>query len=95
MISPWSGKNILDPINMKIKFKFKTKQCKTMQIKQCKTMQNNAKYWRKIMEAWFKSLSKKELRTWIKNMNDPLNMFLNSEQDNKNIEIAKRILKAK
>ena len=47
------------------------------------------------MKAWFKSLSKKELRTWIKNMNDSLNMFLNSKQDNKNIEIAKRILKAK
>ena len=47
------------------------------------------------MKAWFKSLSKKELRTWIKNMSDPLNMFLNSEKDNKNIKIAKRILKAK
>ena len=43
MISLWLGKNILDPINMKIKFKIK--QCKTMQnnAKQCKTMQNNAK----------------------------------------------------
>ena len=47
------------------------------------------------MEAWLKSLSKKELKTWIKNMSDPLNMFLNSKQDNKNIKIAKRILKAK
>jgi len=47
------------------------------------------------MEDWFKSLSKKELRTWIKNMNDPLNMFLNSKQDNKNIKIAKKILKTK
>jgi hypothetical protein len=47
------------------------------------------------MEAWLKSLSKKELRTWIKNMSNPFNMFLNSDQDNKNIEIAKRILKAK
>ena len=47
------------------------------------------------MKAWFKSLSKKELRTWVKNMSDPLNMFLNSDQDNKNIKIAKRILKAK
>jgi|TARA_A100000172_G_scaffold70277_1_gene50588 hypothetical protein len=47
------------------------------------------------MEAWFKSLSKKQLRTWVKNMSDPLNMFLNSKQDNKNIEIAKKILKTK
>lgn len=47
------------------------------------------------METWLKSLSKKELRTWIKNMSDPFNMFLNSDQDNKNIEIAKRILKTK
>jgi hypothetical protein len=47
------------------------------------------------MEAWFKSLSKKELRTWIKNMSNPLNMFLNSEKDNKNIAIAKTILKRK
>jgi hypothetical protein len=58
-------------------------------------MQNNAKYWGKIMETWFKSLSKKQLRTWIKNMSNPLNMFLNSEEDNKSIEIAKRILKGK
>ena len=47
------------------------------------------------MENWFKSLSKKELRAWIKNMSSPFNMFLNSEEDNKSIEIAKRILKAK
>ena len=47
------------------------------------------------METWFKSLSKKQLRTWIKNMSNPLNMFLNSEEDNKSIEIAKRILKGK
>ena len=45
------------------------------------------------MEDWFKSLSKKELRTWIKNMSNPLNMFLNSEKDNKNIKLAKKILK--
>ena len=47
------------------------------------------------METWFKSLSKKQLRTWIKNMSNQLNMFLNSEEDNKSIEIAKRILKGK
>ena len=45
------------------------------------------------MEAWFKSLSKKELRTLIKNISNPLNMFLNSEEDNKNIKLAKKILK--
>ena len=48
-----------------------------------------------MMENWFKSLSKKDLKIWIKNMSNPLNMFLNSEKDNKNIEIAKKILKAK
>mgnify|MGYP003149565459 CR=1 FL=1 len=47
------------------------------------------------MEAWFKSLSKKELRTWIKMMTSPVNMFLNSDEDNKNIEMARNILKEK
>ena len=48
-----------------------------------------------MMENWFKSLSKKELRTWIKMMTSPVNMFLNSEEDNKNIETARNILKEK
>jgi len=47
------------------------------------------------MEKWFKSLSKKGLRTWIKMMTSPINMFLNSEEDNKNIETARNILKEK
>jgi len=47
------------------------------------------------MKSWFKSLSKKELRTWIRMMTSPINMFLNSAEDNKNIEMAKSILKEK
>ena len=45
------------------------------------------------METWFKTLSERELKTWIKNMNSPFNQFMNSENDNKNILLAKEELK--
>ena len=47
------------------------------------------------MENWFKSLSKKELRAWIKMMSNPINMFLNNDENLKNIEMAKIVLKQK
>ena len=45
------------------------------------------------METWFKTLSERELKTWIKNMNSPFNQFMNSENDNKNILLAKEELR--
>ena len=47
----------------------------------------------KTMQTWFKTLSERELKTWIKNMNSPFNQFMNSENDNKNILLAKEELK--
>tara|TARA_Y200000002_G_scaffold329379_1_gene293448 strand:- start:86 stop:232 length:147 start_codon:yes stop_codon:yes gene_type:complete len=47
------------------------------------------------MEEWLKSLSKTELKKWVVIMNSPLNMFLNSPEDKKNILLAKQILKMK
>lgn len=45
------------------------------------------------MKEWLKSLSKKELRTWIKNMSSPFSLFLATDEDKKNLQIAKEILK--
>tara|TARA_Y100000401_G_C8221783_1_gene173681 strand:- start:24 stop:173 length:150 start_codon:yes stop_codon:yes gene_type:complete len=45
------------------------------------------------MKEWFNTLSTKELKTWIKMMDSPVNKFLNSDNQNKNILIAKEILK--
>ena len=45
------------------------------------------------METWFKTISERELKTWIKMMNSPFNQFMNSENDNKNILLAKEELR--
>jgi hypothetical protein len=53
------------------------------------------------MEKWFKTLSIKELSTWIKNfdnstpINEGLNMFLDNQPSNEDIMEAKKILKNK
>jgi len=47
------------------------------------------------MENWFQTLSRKELTTWLKNMSNPFNMFLNTDEDLKNLQLAKSILKQK
>jgi len=48
------------------------------------------------MEKWFKTLSIKELSTWIKNFdNSILNQFLANQPSDDNIKIAKKILKNK
>ena len=48
------------------------------------------------MEKWFKTLSIKELSTWIKNVdNSTLNMFLDNQPSNEDIMVAKKILKNK
>lgn len=43
------------------------------------------------MDKWLNSLSNKELKTWIKNMGSPINQFLASDEDIKNLETAKSI----
>jgi len=45
------------------------------------------------MINWFKNLTIRELRTWIKNME--YTMFLNTDEDLKNLQLAKSILKQK
>ena len=45
------------------------------------------------LKDWFNTLSTKELKIWIKMMDSPVNKFLNSDNQNKNILIAKEILK--
>ena len=45
------------------------------------------------MQDCFNTLSNKELKTWVKMMDSPVNKFLNSDNQNKNILIAKQILK--
>ena len=45
------------------------------------------------MENWFKSLSKKELKTWIKNMGSGVNLFFSTDEDKNNLKLAKQILK--
>ena len=48
------------------------------------------------MEKWFKTLSIKELLTWIKNFdNSTLNQFLDNQPTSEDIKTAKRILKNK
>lgn len=46
------------------------------------------------MKKWFRSLSKRELRTWVKNMDTPMAKFFNSAKE-QDIKTAKRILKEK
>ena len=48
------------------------------------------------MEKWFKTLSIKELSTWVKNFdNSTLNQFLDNHPTSEDIKTAKRILKNK
>tara|TARA_Y100000592_G_scaffold37129_1_gene58767 strand:+ start:259 stop:453 length:195 start_codon:yes stop_codon:yes gene_type:complete len=48
------------------------------------------------MEKWFKTLTIKELSTWIKNFdNSSLNQFLNNQPTDEDIITAKKILKNK
>ena len=47
------------------------------------------------MEKWLKSLSKKELRTWIKNMSSSTILFFATDEDKQNIQLAKNILNNK
>ena len=48
------------------------------------------------MEQWFKSLTIKELSTWIKNFdNSSLNQFLNNGPTDEDIITARKILKNK
>lgn len=48
------------------------------------------------MEKWFKTLTIKELSTWIKNFdNFSLNQFLNNGPTDEDIITAKKILKNK
>lgn len=48
------------------------------------------------MEKWFKTLTIKELSTWIKNFdNSTLNQFLNNQPTDDDIKTAKKILKNK
>ena len=48
------------------------------------------------MEKWFKTLSIKELSTWIKNFdNSTLNQFLDNQPSEEDLKMAKKILKNK
>tara|TARA_A100001201_G_scaffold121010_1_gene104565 strand:- start:1030 stop:1224 length:195 start_codon:yes stop_codon:yes gene_type:complete len=48
------------------------------------------------MESWFKTLTIKELSTWIKNFdNSTLNQFLANQPTDNDIKAAKKILKNK
>lgn len=44
------------------------------------------------MEAWFNSLSDKELSSWIRMMASPFGMFIATDQEIENIKLAKQIL---
>ena len=45
------------------------------------------------MEKWLKSLSKKELRIWIKNMSSFPILFFATDEEKENLKLAKQILK--
>ena len=48
------------------------------------------------MEKWFKTLSIKELSTWIKNFdNSTLNQLLDNQPSEEDLKTAKKILKNK
>ena len=48
------------------------------------------------MEKWFKTLSIKELSTWVKNFdNSTLNQFLDNQPSEEDLKMAKKILKNK
>ncbi len=44
------------------------------------------------MEKWLRSLSKKELRTWIKHMSSFPILFFATDEEKENLKIAKNIL---
>ncbi len=45
------------------------------------------------MKKWLESLSKKELRLWIRHMSSLPILFFATDEDKKNLEMAKQILK--
>ena len=45
------------------------------------------------MEKWLKSLSKKELRTWIKNMSSFPILFFATDEEKENLKLARQVLK--
>ena len=45
------------------------------------------------MQDWFKTLSDKELKIWLKNIDTPFNHFMSNEDINNNILLAKEELK--
>ena len=47
------------------------------------------------MEKWLKSLSKKELRTWIKHMSSLPILFFATDEEKENLKLAKNILNNK
>ena len=47
------------------------------------------------MEKWLKSLSKKELKTWIKHMSSLPILFFATDEEKKNLKLAKNILNNK
>jgi len=47
------------------------------------------------MEKWLRSLSKKELRTWIKNMGSLPILFFATDEEKENLKLAKNILNNK
>ena len=49
----------------------------------------------KKMEKWLKSLSKKELKTWIKHMSSFTILFFATKEEKQNIQLAINILNNK
>tara|TARA_R110000824_G_scaffold345236_1_gene531900 strand:+ start:342 stop:485 length:144 start_codon:yes stop_codon:yes gene_type:complete len=47
------------------------------------------------MEKWLKSLSKKELKTWIKHMSSLPILFFATDEEKENLKLAKNILNNK
>ena len=45
------------------------------------------------MEKWLKSLSKKELKIWIKNMSSFPILFFATDEEKENLKLAKQILR--
>ena len=45
------------------------------------------------MKKWLMSLSKNELKVWIKNMSSPLILFLATDEDKENLKLARQVLK--
>ncbi len=45
------------------------------------------------MKEWLESLSKKELRLWINHMSSLPILFFATDEDKKNLQMAKQILK--